>query len=102
LLSVFGSTYDPPSLIFPHLNQEKFLKELKMSRIKLGAIQILSVPIPENESINEFNPKEVNIEKNTPWQKSKTPSDTFTEVETPSKENRSIFYNGHAGLGSNE
>jgi hypothetical protein len=73
-----------------------------MSRVKLGTIQIQSGPVPENDSQSLFNPKEVSIDKNTPWQKSKIPSDTFEDADTSAKKDRSILYNGHAGLGKNE
>lgn len=112
-----------------------------MRRIKLGTTQILSPPVPENDSQNAqvplaskvplsnsaqenrqavevaksrladtqnvnqrmmFNPKEVSIDRNATWQNSEAPSDLVNEKDMSSKKDRSILYNGHAGLGSNE
>ncbi len=50
----------------------------------------------------QYNPKEIEVDKSVPWQKSQRTSDSGNEVETTSKKENIILYNGHAGLGENK
>jgi hypothetical protein len=50
----------------------------------------------------QYNPKELGVDKLVPRQKSQRPSGSGSEVETTSKKENIIVYNGHAGLGENK
>ncbi|MCI0606440.1 hypothetical protein L0156_25940 [bacterium] len=81
---------------------EKPFAEDSFESYQTSAQRIILGEIASAAGSEQYNPKEVNVDKSVPWQKSQRPSASAKEVETTSTKENIISYNGHAGLGENK